>query len=82
LVLVDLIVRYVVAAVEEDDAITVIVDIVVLYPREAGLDGEDALRARLVDQVVEDDSVGRLGSTECNIGLVVLEDLVLLDVAT
>jgi len=40
---VDVIVRDVVTAVEEDDSIAVIVDVVVFYPTEATLDTEYAL---------------------------------------
>ena len=51
-----------------------------LDPAEAGLNAEDALAPRLVDQVVQDNSVGRIVASVCDVRFVVLEDLILLDV--
>ena len=82
LVLVDLIVGDVETAVEQDYAVAVVVDLIMLDPTETGLDGEDALGTRLVDQVVEDHGISRVVPAKRNVGLVVLEDLVLFDVAT
>lgn len=49
LVFMNLIIWNVIGAVENDDAITVIIDVVVLDPAETSLDGEDSLTARLVN---------------------------------
>jgi len=43
LVFVDLIIRDVVGAVEDYDAVRIVVDVVVLDPAESGLDGKDTL---------------------------------------
>ena len=53
----DLVVADVHARVEHDDAITVVVDVVVLDPAEASFYAENSLTPRLVDQVVEDHCV-------------------------
>lgn len=81
LVLVDLVVRDQVATVEQNDAVAVVVDHVVLDPAEAGLNAKDALASRLIDQVVQDDRVRRVVAAISDVRLVVLEDLILLDVA-
>lgn len=49
LVLMDLIVANVDAAVEHDDAVIVVVNVIVFYPTEPPFDAEDALRSRLVN---------------------------------
>ena len=78
----DLVVAYVHTGVEHDDAVTVVVDVVVLDPAEASFYTEDAFAPRLVDQVVEDHRVSRVGSSVSYVGLVVPIDLVLLYVRT
>ena len=52
LVLMDLIVGDMNAAVEHHNAISVIIDIVVLYPPETSFNAEDAFRPRLIDQII------------------------------
>lgn len=52
------VVAYVDAAVVHYDAVLVVVDLVELYPAEATLNAEDALRPRLEDLVGEDHCVG------------------------
>lgn len=47
-------------------------------PAEPAFDAEDALRTRLVDQVVYDHRVCRVASSVSNIGLVVLVDFIFL----
>lgn len=80
LILVDFIVGNEVATVEENDAVTVVVNHIVLDPAEARLDAEDSLRTRLVDQVVKDHRVSRVVSAVGYVGFVVLEYLVLLNI--
>ena len=52
LIFVDLIIGNVVGAIENDYAVWVIIDVVVLDPAEAGFDGKNALWAGLINQVV------------------------------
>jgi hypothetical protein len=70
-----------VGAIKDDDAVTIIIDVIVLDPAEAGLDGEDALWARLVDQVVQDYSVRGVVAAVRNICLVILKDVIFLYVS-
>ena len=82
LVLINLVVGDKTAGVVEDDAVAVVIDNVVLDPTEPSLDGKDAFGPTLVDQVVQDDRVGRVDASEGDVCLEVLEDGVLLDVAS
>ena len=77
LVLMNLIVWNVIWAVKDDDAITIIIDVVMLDPTEAGLDGEDALWTRLVNQVIQDHGVCGIVAAVSNICLVILKDVIL-----
>lgn len=77
LVLMNLIVWNVIWAVKDDDAITIIIDVVMLDPTEAGLDGEDALWTRLVNQVIQDHCVCGIVAAVSNICLVILKDVIL-----
>lgn len=52
-----------------------------LDPTEASLDAEDTLRATLVNQVVQYDRVSRVITAVGYVGLIVLVDLILFDVA-
>ena len=52
LILMDLIIGDMVGAIKNDDSIRVVINVIVLDPREPGLDRKDALGTRLVDQVV------------------------------
>ena len=70
-----------VGAVKQYDAVTVVVDVVVLYPAEPGFDSKDPLRARLVDQIIQDHSVCGVVSTVGYVCFVVLENIVLLYVS-
>ena len=69
-----------VATIKHYDSITIIVDVIMLDPAEAGLDAEDAFRSGLVNQVVQDDRVCRVVSAKSNIGFIVLINLIFLDV--
>ena len=77
----DLVIRDVVGAVEDYDAVGIVVDVVVLDPAESGLDGKDTLWTRLVNQVVQDNCVSRIVSTVSNVSFVVLKNVIFLDVA-
>ena len=57
LVLIDFVVRDEVAAIIHHDSIRVVLNDVVNDPRETSLDAEDALRPRLVDQVIKNYSI-------------------------
>lgn len=80
LVLTDLVAGDVVAAVEHDDAVAVLVNVIMFDPAEPRLDAEDALRSRLVNQVVEDHGVGRVVASVGDVGFVILENSVFLNV--
>jgi len=57
LILMDLIVTYMGAAVKQYNSITVVVDVVMLYPAEPSLDAEYAFGSRLINQIVQNDCV-------------------------
>lgn len=76
----DLIIGDMVGAIKNDDSIRVVINVIVLDPREPGLDRKDALGTRLVDQVVQDHCVCWVVTTIGNVCFVVLENVVFLDV--
>lgn len=76
----DLIIAHVRTRVEHDYTVTVVVDVVVLDPAEASFYTEDTFAPGLVDQIVEDHRVSRVGSSVSYVGLVVPVDLVLLHI--
>ena len=71
-----------VAAIKHNDAVTVIIYVVVLDPCKTSFYTENALRSRLVDEVIQDDSVCRVETTKCYICLIVLVDVILLNIST
>lgn len=71
-----------VATIKHNDAVTVIINVVVLDPCKTCFYTENALRSRLVDKVIQDDSVCRVETTECDICLIVLVDVILLNIST
>ena len=82
LVLMNLVVTHVRARVKHYDTVTIIVDVIVLYPAEPTLYAKDTLTPRLVDQVVQDHSVSRVGPSVGYIRFIVPVNLILLDVRT
>ena len=82
LVLVYLVVWDVSAAVEENDSVTVVIDLVVLDPAEPCFDAEDALGPRLIDKIIQDHRVSWVIASICNVCFIVLKYFILLDVAT
>jgi hypothetical protein len=48
----------VVTGVEDDDAVAVIVYVIMLYPTETTLYGENAFRSRLENPIIQNQSVG------------------------
>ena len=81
LILIDLIVRDEIAAVEKDDAIAVVLDHIVLDPAEARFNAEDALASRLVNEVVQNHRICRVVAAISDVCFVVLEYLILLNIA-
>lgn len=71
-----------VAAIKHNDAVTVIINVVVLDPCKTCFYTENALRSRLVDEVIQNDSVCRVETTKCNVCLIVLVDVILLNIST
>ena len=57
LIFMNLIIGNMVGAIKNDYAIRVVIDVVVLDPREPGLDRENPLRPRLVDQIIQNNCV-------------------------
>jgi hypothetical protein len=82
LVLMDLIIAYLHAAIEHHNTISVVVDIVVFDPTEACFYSEDAFTPWLINEVVEYHCVCWVGSSVCDVGLIVRMDLILLNVST
>jgi hypothetical protein len=82
LILVNLVIWNMVAAIEHNDAVTVIINVVVLNPCKTCFYTENALRSRLVDEVIQNHSVCRVETTKCYVGLVVLVDVILLNIST
>ena len=71
-----LIIWNVVTGVEDDDAVTVIVYVIMLYPTETTLYRENAFRSRLENPIVKNQSVGWKIPTISYIGLVISENFV------
>ena len=76
----DLIIWNMVGAIKNDYAIRVVIDVVVLDPREPGLDRENPLRPRLVDQIIQNNCVRWIISTVSDVRFVVLKNVVFLNV--
>jgi len=81
LILIDLIVRDEIAAVEEDDAIAVVLDHIMLDPAEPSLNAKDALATRLVNKVVQNHRIRRVVAAISDVCFIVLEHFVLLNIA-
>lgn len=70
------------ATVIQNYSVTVVIDVIMLYPTESSFNGENALRSRLVDQIIKNYGVCRVIATICDVGLVVLVDFIFFDVGT
>ena len=81
LVLVDLIIRDMIWTIKDYDTIRIVINVIVLNPTEACFNCEDALWPRLINQVVQDHRVCRIVATIGDVGLVILENIVLLNVS-
>ena len=81
LILVNLVVGDEVATVEENDAIAVVLDHIMLDPAEASLNAKDALAAWLVNEVVQNHRICRVVAAISDVCFVVLEHLVFLNIA-
>ena len=81
LVFVNFIIWDIVTTIEQDDAVTVVIDVIVLDPTEPCFDRKNALWPWLVDKIVQNDCIRRIITTVSNICLIVLIYLVLFNVA-
>ena len=74
-----LIIWNVVTGVEDDNTITIIVYVIMLYPTETTLYGENTFGSWLENPIIQNQSVCWVISTVCYIGLVISENFVFLD---
>ena len=74
-----LIIWNVITGVEDDNTITIIVYVIMFYPTETALYGENTFRSWLENPVIQDQSVSWIISTVCYIGLVISENFVFFD---
>ena len=80
LVLSYLIIANVYTGVVQNDSITIIVNVVVFYPRVTPFDAEDPFAPRFIDEIVQNHCVSWPMSTVCYVCFVVLIYFILFDV--